>query len=96
LGEKIVRQMLDSETRIVENYGSTDISPSNFDLHFLGQEQINGKRCYVLQLIPLRKDPHLLRGKIWVDASTYLLHRMEGAPPSSPSWWLRDARIAFT
>jgi len=95
LGERIVRQMLDNETRIVKNYGSTDISPLNYNLRFLGQEQINGQRSYVLELIPLRKDPHLLHGKIWVDASTYLLHRMEGAPPSAPSWWLRDARITF-
>jgi hypothetical protein len=30
-----------------------------------------------------------------VDATTYLLHRMEGEPPEAPSWWLRDARITF-
>src|SRR5882672_2174456 len=35
LGEKIVRQMLDSETHIVKNYDSTEISPANYDLHFL-------------------------------------------------------------
>jgi hypothetical protein len=52
LGEKIVRQMLDNETRIVKNYGSTDISPINYDLGFIGQEQVNGERCYVLELIP--------------------------------------------
>jgi hypothetical protein len=96
LGERIVRQMLDNETGIVKNYGSTDISPANYDLRFIGQEQVNGARCYVLDLIPRRKEPHLLRGKIWVDANTYLLHRMEGVPPKAPSWWLRDARITFT
>ena len=30
-----------------------------------------------------------------MDATTYLPHRMEGEPPKTPSWWLRDARITF-
>jgi hypothetical protein len=37
----------------------------------------------------------LLRGQIWVDAITYLLHRTEGEPARSPSWWLKDARLAL-
>jgi hypothetical protein len=96
VGERIVRQMLEGETQIVKNYGATDISPANYDLRFIGQEVIGGERCYVLELLPRRKDKHLVHGKIWVDASTYLLHRLEGEPGKSPSWWLRDVHIAFT
>ena len=35
LGERIVRLMLEHETDIVKNYGSTDMSPANYDFRFL-------------------------------------------------------------
>ena len=95
LGEKIVRQMLEHETDVVKNYSSTDISPQNYDFRLAGEEDLSGSHCYVLELRPKRKDKNLLRGRIWVDTTTYLLHRTEGQPAKVPSWWLRDVRIAL-
>jgi len=95
LGEKIVRLMLEHETAIVKNNGLTDMSPANYDFRFVREEELNGQHCYVLELLPRRKDKTLLRGLIWVDSTTYLLHRTEGEPGKSPSFWLRDARIAL-
>jgi hypothetical protein len=95
LGERLVRRMLEGETKVVEDYGSTDISADNYDFRFAGEETMNNQRCYVLELLPKRKQKTLLRGKVWVDANSYLLHRMEGEPAKSPSWWLRNVRITF-
>jgi hypothetical protein len=36
-----------------------------------------------------------LRGVIWVDAQTYLLHRVEGQPAKDPSWWVRDIHVVL-
>ncbi len=93
LGERIVRQMLEHETEIGRNYTSTDLAPTNYDFRYLREEELGGRRCYVLEIIPRRKDKNLLRGQIWVDAITYLLQRTEGEPARSPSWWLKDARV---
>ncbi len=95
LGERIVRQMLEHETDIVKNYGSTDLSPANYDFRFVREEELSGERCYVLEMLPRRRDKTLLRGQIWVDSTTYLLHRTEGEPGKAPSWWLRNARITL-
>ena len=95
LGERLVRRMLDGETTIVKEYGSTDISADNYGFRFAGEERVNGRDCYVLEIRPKRKDKTLIEGTIWVDSGTYLLHRLEGKPAKSPSWWLRDARITF-
>ena len=95
LGEKIVRQMLERETDIVKDYLSTDMTPANYDFRFIREEELNGQLCYVLEIVPRRKDNTLLRGHIWVDATTYLLRRTEGEPGKAPSWWLRDARIVL-
>ncbi len=96
LGERLVRRMLEGETEIVEDYGSTDISPANYDFRFAGEQLLNNHRCYVLELLPKRKNKTLIHGKVWVDVDSYLLRRLEGEPAKSSSWWLRNVRIAFT
>lgn len=95
LGEKIVRRMLESEVEVTKDYSSTDISPDNYDFRFIREEDVRGRRSYVLELLPRRRDKNLLHGNIWVDANTYLLHRTEGEPAKRTSWWLRDVRIAL-
>jgi hypothetical protein len=95
-GERAVREMLEHETAIVENHDSTELSRANYEFHLLREELCSERRCFVLAITPRRKDKTLLVGRIWVDATTYLLHRTEGAPAKGPSWWLRDSSIIFT
>ena len=96
LGERIVRRMLDGETQIVKDYGATDYTTANYDFRLAGEEALDGNRCYVIELSPKRKDKTLLRGNIWIDVETYRIRRMEAEPAKSPSWWLRDVRVAFS
>jgi hypothetical protein len=96
LGERIVRQMLEGETEIAEDYGSSDISLDNYDFKFAGVKTLDGKQCYVLDTFPKRKRKNLVRGSVWVDVGSFLLRRLEGEPAKSPSWWLRNVRMAFT
>ena len=95
LEEQIVRKMLDGEVAFAKDSGSTGITRKNYDFLFVREDELGGQRCYVLELLPRRKSQDLLRGTIWVDASTYLLRRVEGEPAKSPSWWLRDVRIVL-
>jgi len=86
--------MLEGEAEIAKEYSLTDISVANYDFRFIRAESVGDQLCYKLELLPRRKDQYLLRGNIWVDANTYLLHRSEGEPANkSPSWWLRNVRI---
>jgi hypothetical protein len=95
LGKMIIGRMLEKEAEVTKDSGATDISPDNYDLRFIREEEVSGQRCYVLELLPRRKDKDLLRGNIWVDANTYLLRRTEGQPAKALSWWVRDVSIAF-
>ena len=96
LGERIVRRMLDGETQIVKDYGATDFTTANYDFRMVGEEELDGNSCYVIELSPKRRDKTLLRGNIWIDVQTYRIRRMEAEPAKSPSWWLRDVRVAFS
>ncbi len=95
LGERVVRKMLDGEVAFARDSGSTDITGKNYDFLLVGEDDLNGQPCYVLQLLPRRKSKDLLRGTIWVDAHTYLTRRVDGEPAQSPSWWLRDVRVVL-
>ena len=95
IGETMVRRVLERESALAKDGGASSISQDNYDFQLLREELANGRRCFVLQLFPKRKDNSLLRGTIWVDADTYLIRRTEGEPQKSPSWWLRDVHIAF-
>ena len=96
LGEIIVRRMLAREAEIAKDCSTTDFSTENYDFRFSHEEYVSGQACYVLELLPKRKDKNLFRGNIWVDANTYLLRRTEGEPAKTPSWWIRDVRFALS
>lgn len=96
LGETIVRRMLASEAEIAKDCSSTDFSVENYDFRFRDEEYVSGQLCYVLELLPRRKDKNLFRGNIWVDANTYLLRRTAGEPAKTPSWWIREVRFVLS
>lgn len=93
LGEKVLRDVLIKETEPPKDAQKQEISPDNYDFRLLGQETLDDRRCYLLSLNPKRQDKDLIRGKIWVDAASYNLVRIEGSPVKTPSWWIRDLYI---
>jgi hypothetical protein len=95
LGGMIVRRMLATEAEVAKNYAATDFSPENYGFRFIREEDTSGQRCYVMELLPRRKDKYLLRGNVWVDANTYLPRRFEGELAKNPSRWVQDVRVVF-
>ena len=93
-GEKIVRELLDRETESAKKGPGSEISRMNYDFVFLRQENFVVPE-YVLRVVPKRKDKYLLRGQIWVDASTFHIRRIEGVPAKSPSFWIKDIHITL-
>lgn len=96
IGERTVRRILQSESESAKNYAASDYSPANYNFRLLASDHpLNGTPCYLLEMTPKRQERTLLRGKIWVDARTYLVHRFEGEPAKSSSWWIKDERIVL-
>jgi hypothetical protein len=95
LGAKMVRQLLDLETEAAKKGHGSEMSRANYNFVFLRRENFGVVPEYVLGIIPKRKDKHLLRGQIWVDASTFRIRRIEGVPAASPSFWLKNIHITL-
>lgn len=96
MGEKILRDILTKETEPPKDAQQKELSRGNYDFKLLGEESLNGRRCYLLGLNPKREEKDLLRGKLWVDEKTYNILRIEGSPVKSPSWWIHDLNILMT
>ena len=94
-GEKIVRELLDRETESAKKGLGSEITRTNYDFVFLRQENFGVVPEYVLRIVPKRKDKYLLRGQIWVDASTFRIRRIEGVPAKSPSMWIKGIHITL-
>ena len=93
MGEKVLRDILTKETEQPKDAERKDLSRENYNFQLLGEEQVDGRRCYLIGLKPKREEKDLLRGKLWVDAETYNIRRIEGSPVKNPSWWLHDLSI---
>ena len=94
-GERMVRELLDREADSVKKVHSDEISRTNYDFVFLRRENFGVVPEYVLGILPKRKDKYLLRGQIWVDASTFRVRRMQGVPAKSPSFWITTLHLTM-
>jgi hypothetical protein len=93
MGQKVLRDIVSKETEPPKDEKKKELSTDNYDFQLAGQEMVDGRRCFVLGMNPRREDKDLLRGKVWVDAENYNIHRIEGSPVKSPSWWIHDLQI---
>jgi hypothetical protein len=84
----------EKEINLPANREGSWITSSNYEMQpHPGTVQIDGRQCILVDLKPLRKSPHLINGKIWVDAATFNLVRLEGSPSESPSFFAGDTTL---
>jgi hypothetical protein len=69
------------------------ISPANYSLELLGEQQIGAYRCFVAKVVPNRKEKYLFEGKVWIDANDYAIVRIEGHPAKKLSFLIE--RVDF-
>jgi len=87
----VFQRLLDSE---VETAGGrlrreSAITPANYRFQFLGEDQLDGRPCYVVEATPTRKAKYLFEGKVWIDSEDFAVAKIEGQPANNPSWWTR-------
>jgi hypothetical protein len=88
----VIRKMLESETETSrpEIRPSTSVSSDNYRFQLVGSDSLEGRRVYVIQVLPKREDKYLFEGRVWVDAEDFAMVRAEGKPAKNPSFWTRS------
>lgn len=94
-GERVVRKVLEHEQQMSSSWRDSAITDENYKFSLLGEEALNGRRCFILGLEPRRESKELLKGRAWVDAETYRIHRIVGEPAKSPSWWIKHLQVTL-
>ena len=95
-GETVVRRILESEQKDAENGQARGaVTRNNYDFTLLGEQQLDGHQCYLLGLMPKRKEKNLLIGSAWVDKNTYLVRRVHGQMAKMPSWWMKSVDVTL-
>jgi hypothetical protein len=94
-GTGIVRKVLDHETQMASHPELHSISPANYDFALLGEEAVDGHKCYVLQLKPKRQAVELIDGKAWIDTDDFSVRRVQGRTAKSPSLWIKNLNLTI-
>jgi outer membrane lipoprotein-sorting protein len=76
-----------------KQHHDSSITPANYNLKPLGEQQVGPYHCFVAQAIPKRRDKYLFEGKIWIDVQDYAVVRIEGHPAKKLSFWIERADV---
>ena len=98
LNKRVFGRMMEGEQESLrpENKRRSAMTPENYDFRLAGEETIEGRRAYRLEITPRREDTFLFAGTIWVDAADFAVVRAEGRPAKRPSFWTRKIDFVRT
>jgi len=94
-GEKVVRRVLDHEVDAASDWHKTSVTADNYNFQMFGREQAGDCNCYVLGITPRRDAKDLIKGKVFVDPSSFQIRRMVGELAKSPSWWVKRVNVTL-
>src|SRR5215472_2393088 len=86
----VLRKMLESESESSRPQvrERTVINLENYSFQLIGDDTLESRPVYIVEVLPKREDKYLFEGRIWVDAEDFALVRAEGKPAKNPSFWI--------
>ena len=88
-------RLLEAETEASRPGGPEDsrITPQNYSFTMLRADEVNGRKAYVIEVVPKKEKKYLMRGTIWLDAEDFAIVRIEGEPAENPSFWIKKVQF---
>jgi hypothetical protein len=72
------------------------ITPANYTLELLGEQQVGPYRCILARATPKRTDKYLFEGKVWIDTEDFAVVRITGHPAKKLSFWIERVNFVRT
>lgn len=94
--EKVLKRAVESEKEAAQDKGASALTAANYKFRLAGNEELEGRPAYVLEVEPVVPNKFLYRGKVWVDAADFALAKIEASPSKSPSFWITRTLIRQT
>jgi hypothetical protein len=88
-------KLLEAEAEASRPGGPEDsrITPKNYSFTMLRVAEVNGRKAYVIEVVPKKEKKYLMRGTIWLDAEDLAIVRIEGEPAKNPSFWIKKVQF---
>jgi len=93
--QRVLRKMLEAEEEASRDgvRETTYIWRRNYHFRLAGQDQIQGRPAYVLEIKPKVVSKFLIRGRIWLDCEDYAIVRLEASPAQKPSALIHNVQV---
>jgi len=88
--KRVFHKLLDAEK--AASRLDARITPENYKFHLRGNDTVNGRPCYVIQIEPRVQRKYLVRGRIWVDVQDFAVVRVEGEPVDG-NFWIKSTHL---
>jgi hypothetical protein len=87
----VITRLLQSEVDHVQkdDPALTAISPANYKFSYKGVSRVENRLVHVYQVKPHKKRPGLFKGRVYLDARSGALVRVEGSVVKSPSFFVK-------
>src|SRR5262245_54502062 len=85
---RVLKPLMESEAEAASGRTHYDsaITPANYSFELLGEENVDGQRCYLVQATPKRADKYLFKGKVWIHSAEFAVVKIAGQPAKNPSF----------
>lgn len=90
---RVLKRLLKSEEEASHHADENALTEANYRFNLIGQDVLNGRKAYLLQVEPKTVRQLLYRGKIWVDAQDYAVMKLDAQPAQNPSFWIKNTEI---
>jgi hypothetical protein len=88
---QVINKFLQAEVdHIKDDPRASAINEANYKFSYKGTQTLDGHMTHVFHIKPKQKRPGLFKGKIYLDAYSGTLRRMEGRVSKSPSFFIRS------
>ena len=89
----VLNRLMDSETAAAsgKEHHDSSLTPANYVFHLVGQEDLDGRHCFVVEAQPKRQDKYLFEGKVWIDSADFAVVKIAGHPARKLSFWISRA-----
>jgi hypothetical protein len=94
--ENVLKRAVNSEQEVARDRASANLTPANYKFRLVGNDVIDGRPAYILDVDPRVPSKFLYRGKVWVDAADFAVAKIEAQPARNPSIMISRSQFQYT
>jgi hypothetical protein len=94
--ENVLKRAVTSEQEVARDRASATLTPANYKFRLVGNDVIDGRPAYILDVDPLMPSKFLYRGKVWVEATDFSVTKIEAQPARNPSLMISRSQFHYT